>query len=284
MTLPSAVSQSVPAAPERAFSRPLIMGVINCTPDSFHEASRSGSSELAVEHALRLIEEGADILDFGGQSTRPGSDSVAVDVERARVIPVIKALARQVKVPISIDTDKAAVAAEALEAGARIINDVSAFRADPGMANVAARADRVVLMHRLGDSSKTMQAAPRYGDCFREVFAFLRERRDAFLAAGGRAERVWVDPGVGFGKTLEDNLQLIRRIGEFSSIAPVLLGVSRKSLFGKILPDAGPQDRLAGSLAVASWACVSGVAVLRVHDVLETKRVVETLRAVAEAK
>jgi dihydropteroate synthase len=283
MTSRTAVSQSAPAA-THSFSKPLIMGVINCTPDSFHEASRFGSPALAVERALRLIEEGADILDFGGQSTRPGSDPVPLDVERARVIPVIKALARQVKAPISIDTDKAALAAEALQAGARIINDVSAFRADPAMAKVAVDAERVVLMHRLGDSSKIMQAAPRYADCFREVFSFLRERREAFLAAGGRGERVWVDPGIGFGKTLEHNLELINRIGEFSAIAPVLLGVSRKSLFGKISPDAGPQDRLAGSLAVASWACLAGVAVLRVHDVLETRRVIETLRAVTEAK
>ena len=143
------------------------MGVVNCTPDSFYEASRSGSCALAVERALRLAEEGADLLDFGGQSTRPGADAVALDVERARVIPVIKALAPQVKIPISIDTDRAVIAAEALEAGARIVNDVTALRGDRGMAKVAAQAERVVLMHMQGGSPRTMQNAPRYDDCAR---------------------------------------------------------------------------------------------------------------------
>jgi dihydropteroate synthase len=281
-------SMTVPApatdAKTKRFFAPLIMGVVNCTPDSFHEASRAMTTELAIERALRLAAEGADILDFGGQSTRPGADVVDVAVERARVIPVIRAVARQVKVKISIDTDKAAIAAEALDAGATIVNDVTALRGDKEMPRIALRAERVVLMHMLGASSKTMQTNPAYRDCFSEVSAFLRERLSAFLAAGGRAERVWVDPGIGFGKTLEHNLTLIRRAGELSSIAPVALGVSRKSMFAKITPDAGTQDRLAGSLAVAAWASLSGVAVLRVHDVLDTRRTIETLRAVAEAR
>lgn len=257
------------------------MGVINCTPDSFHEASRAHSFELAVERGLRLAQEGADCLDIGGQSTRPGSEAVPPDVERSRVIGVIQSLARQVKVPISIDTDKASIAAEALDAGARIINDVTALRGDPGMAAVAARADRVVLMHMLGLSPKTMQLDPSYDDCVREVKSFLRERLDAFVCAGGRADRVWVDPGIGFGKTVDHNVLLIRRLGEFSEIAPVLIGASRKSLFGKITPDTGPHDRLAGSLAVAAWACLSGAAVVRVHDVADTNRLLKTLCALA---
>lgn len=259
------------------------MGVVNCTPDSFHEASRTDSKELAVERALRLVEEGADILDFGGESTRPGSHPVPLEVERARVIPVIGALARQSKVQISIDTTKAAIAAEALDGGATIVNDISALRDDKDMLQVALRAQRVVLMHMLGSSPKTMQSNPRYDDCFSEVCSFLRERLNFFVAAGGRADRVWVDPGIGFGKTLDDNLTLIRRSGEFSSIAPVLLGVSRKSMFGKILTDNGSEDRLAGSLAVAAWASLAGVSILRVHDVLETRRVLETLRRVSES-
>ncbi len=267
----------------KRFSKPLIMGVVNCTPDSFHEASRANTHDLAVERASKLAEEGADILDFGGQSTRPGSESVAVDVERSRVISVIESAAKRVKVPISIDTTKAAIAAEALDAGASIINDVSALRDDPAMLRVALRAERVILMHRLGSSSKTMQAHPAYQDCFSEVSRFLRERLHAFVAAGGREDRVWVDPGIGFGKTLEHNLTLIRRVGEFSSIAPVLLGVSRKSMFSQIMPDQGAEDRLSGSLAIAALAALSGVSVLRVHDVLETRRVLETLRRVAEA-
>lgn len=259
------------------------MGVVNCTPDSFYAGSRAGSPEAAIERALKLVEEGADLLDIGGESTRPGSEFVSADVERVRVIPVIKALAKQVKVRLSVDTTKASIAAEALDCGAVIVNDVTALRGDPAMAKAALKAEQVILMHMLGDSPKTMQADPRYADCFAEVAAFLRERRDAFLQAGGRAEQVVIDPGVGFGKTLAHNLTLIRRAGELAAIAPVLLGVSRKSLFGKILPDGGSEDRLAGSLAVAAWAAFSGVSMLRVHDVLETRRALETLRRVAEA-
>ena len=278
MTAPSPVAKTA-----KRFVKPLIMGVVNCTPDSFHEGSRATTFELAVEHALRLVEEGADILDFGGQSTRPGSDPVGVDVERARVIPVIESVAKRITVQISIDTTKAAIAAGALDVGATIINDISALRDDADMQKVALRAERVVLMHMLGSSTRTMQINPRYKDCFSEVSSFLRERLNSFVAAGGREDRVWVDPGIGFGKTLEHNLTLIRRAGEFSSIAPVLLGASRKSLFGKILSDNGTEERLAGSLAVAAWAALAGVSVLRVHDVLETRRVTETLCRVSEA-
>lgn len=278
MTAPESVGEIA-----KRFRKPMIMGVVNCTPDSFYAGSRGTTSELAVERALKLVEEGADILDIGGESTRPGSDAVPLEVERVRVIPVIKALARQVKVQISIDTTKAAIAAEALDIGATIINDVTALRGDKAMAQAALKADRVILMHMLGDSPKTMQANPTYEDCFDEVSRFLQGRLHSFVAAGGRADRVWVDPGIGFGKTLDHNLTLIRRAGELSSIAPVLLGVSRKSMFGKILNDNGSEDRLAASLSVAAYACLSGVSVLRVHDVLETRRVIETLRHVSEA-
>lgn len=278
MTAPESVGEIA-----KRFRKPMIMGVVNCTPDSFYAGSRATTSELAVERALKLVEEGADILDIGGESTRPGSDAVPLEVERVRVIPVIKALARQVKVQISIDTTKAAIAAEALDIGATIINDVTALRGDKAMAQAALKADRVILMHMLGDSPKTMQANPTYEDCFDEVSRFLQGRLHSFVAAGGRADRVWVDPGIGFGKTLDHNLTLIRRAGELSSIAPVLLGVSRKSMFGKILNDNGSEDRLAASLSVAAYACLSGVSVLRVHDVLETRRVIETLRHVSEA-
>lgn len=267
----------------KRFHKPLIMGVVNCTPDSFHAESRASTNALAVERALKLVEEGADILDIGGESTRPGSDSVAVDIECVRVIPVIRALSHQVKVQISIDTTKAAIAAEALDCGATIINDISAMRDDKDMLKVAQRAERVILMHMLGSSPKMMQSNPTYKDCFSEVSSFLRERLNSFIASGGRADRVWVDPGIGFGKDMNDNLSLIRRAGEFSSIAPVLLGVSRKSMFGNILNDNGPGDRLSASLAVAAFASLSGVSILRVHDVLETRRVLETLRAVSEA-
>ena len=272
------------APPLPIFRAPRLMGVVNATPDSFYAGSRAPSTEAAVERALRLVDEGADILDVGGQSTRPGSDKVGFETERVRVIPVIRALAKQVKVPISVDTDKARIAAEALDAGARIVNDVSALRADPEMASVAARAERVVLMHMLGTSSRTMQDDPRYGDPFNEVRSFLERRLDAFVAAGGDPARVWVDPGIGFGKTLEHNLTLVRRVGELASVAPVLLGVSRKSFLGKISPDAGPEERLPDTLALAAWAGFAGVSVLRVHDVAATRRALAALAAVAGAR
>jgi dihydropteroate synthase len=268
------------AAPLR-FRAPRLMGVVNATPDSFFAGSRAPSAEAAVERALRLIDEGADYVDIGGQSTRPGSDAVSLEVERARVIPVIRALARRIKVPISIDTDKARIAEEAIGAGASIVNDVSALRSDPGMAKAAARAERVVLMHMRGASPKTMQDDPSYGDVVGEVREFLAERLETFAAAGGDPKRVWVDPGIGFGKTLEHNLCLIKHVGEFAAIAPVLLGVSRKSFLGKISADAGAEGRLPGSLALAAWAGFAGVEVLRVHDVAETKRALEALAAVA---
>lgn len=279
-----------PLAPEMTdaealsrFRAPRLMAVVNATPDSFYAASRAANAEAAVESALRLADEGADYLDLGGQSTRPGSDAVGEDAERARVIPVIRALAKRVKIPISIDTDKASIAAEALDAGATIVNDISALRSDPGMAKVAARAERVVLMHMLG-TPKTMQAAPRYGDVVAEVRDFLAERLDAFEAAGGDRAKVWIDPGVGFGKNPEHNLSLIKRAGELSDLAPVLLGVSRKSFLSKISPDAGPEERLAGSLAMAVWAGFARVDVLRVHDVAATKRALAAVAAVAGAR
>jgi dihydropteroate synthase len=260
------------------------MGVLNVTPDSFYPGSRSASTEAAIERGLRLVEEGADFLDVGGQSTRPGSDPVSLEDERARVIPVIAALAGKTKVPVSVDTDKARVAAEALDAGARIVNDVTALRGDKDMARVAARAERVVLMHMLGTSPKTMQLDPRYADVVGEVREFLAERLDAFAAAGGDRSRVWVDPGIGFGKNLEQNLSLIKHAGELASLAPVLLGVSRKSFLGKIAADGGPEERLNGSLALAAWAGFVGLDVLRVHDVAATKKALAALAAVAGAR
>lgn len=277
------------SAPRRAkgvqkFMRPLIMGVVNCTPDSFHEGSRAQTVSAAVEAALKLSEEGAEIIDIGGQSTRPGSEPVPADIERERVIPVIKALAKRAnKFKISIDTDKAVVAEEALSEGAVILNDITALRGDKDMAKAALKADQVILMHMLGDSPKNMQADPKYKDAFLNVFNFLQERKDAYLAAGGRESQLYVDPGIGFGKTLEHNLTLIRRAGEFASIAPVVLGVSRKSMFSKISPDGGSQDRLAGSLAVAAHACFNGVSVLRVHDVFDTRRALDALQAVSRS-
>lgn len=276
-----ALDPVLPAPPR--FRAPRLMGVVNVTPDSLYAGSRTPSTESAVERALRLVDEGADLLDVGGQSSRPGSQAVPLDLERARVIPVVAALARRpgLRCPISVDTDKARIAEEALGAGARIVNDVSAFRADPAMARVAARAERVVLMHRLGDSSKTMQDNPRYADVVAEVRAFLAQRLRAFADAGGDPARAWVDPGIGFGKEAGHNLALIREIGGLSKVAPVLLGVSRKSFLGRIGAGADPEERLPASLALAVWAGFAGVDVLRVHDVAPTKRALAALASVA---
>lgn len=267
---------------------PLVMGIVNVTPDSFYAASRAGTTAEAVGTACRMVQEGADVLDIGGQSTRPGSRPVALEQELERVLPVIEALASRVNVPISVDTDKAEVAGLALEAGASIVNDVSALRNDPGMMAQAVKADAVILMHRGGGSPKDMQEKPVYADVVAEVKGFLQERKDAFLRAGGAPAGLLLDVGIGFGKTVEHNLSLIKHIEEFNCIAPQILGVSRKSFLGSILAGGGemppPELRLEGSLAVACWAFQKGVKMLRVHDVGATVRALKTMEAVAGAR
>jgi dihydropteroate synthase len=274
------------AAPRRL---PLVMGIVNVTPDSFFEGSRAPSSQAAADRALAFCEEGADLLDIGGQSTRPGSDPVSLDEELARVMPVLEALAPRVKVPLSIDTDKAEVARLALEAGASIVNDVSAFRADPKMLATCLKAQAVIAMHRGGDSPKTMQSAPKYADVVKEVAAFLAERLHAFQDAGGQTKRLLIDPGIGFGKTYEHNLSLLKHLDVLADMGrPIVLGVSRKSFLGRAIAASaaaapGPEERLEGSLAVACWAMLSGVKVLRVHDVKATQRALRTLSEVLAA-
>lgn len=267
---------------------PLIMGILNVTPDSFFPESRTQGCDAAVRRALEMRQEGADIIDIGGQSTRPGSESVPESEEIRRVMPVVEALASQTSTPISIDTDKAEVARLALEAGAAIVNDVSALRNDPKMAAVAAGAQAVILMHRGGDSPKTMQQAPEYKDVVEEVRNFLEERLEAFTRAGGDARKVWLDFGIGFGKDLGHNLSLIKHMDAFAAMGrPLVVGASRKSFLGRILAEAGnPVDasqRLEGSLAISCLAMLAGVKVLRVHDVKATRRVLQTLAAVEAA-
>lgn len=261
------------------------MGVVNVTPDSFYAESRTPSTQEAIERGLKLCVEGADLLDIGGQSTRPGSEPISAQEEAARVIPVIAGLAGHVRAPISIDTDKAQVARQALEAGASILNDVSALRQDPAMPSTAVDFDAVVLMHRGGDSSKTMQDNPFYKDVVAEVRQFLTGRRKVFQEAGGDPARLLFDVGIGFGKTLEHNLSLIKHLDQFAALGPAVLGVSRKSFLGRLaaagsarLP--GPEERLEGSLAVACWAALAGVKILRVHDVLATRRALQVLGAI----
>jgi len=266
-------------APRRV---PLVMGIVNVTPDSFYAASRA-EPRAAADEVLRQVAAGADLVDIGGQSTRPGSDPVPAEEELRRVVPVFEALAGRVAAPLSIDTDKAVVARACLAAGASVVNDVSALRNDPDMAAAALAAEAVILMHRGGDSPRTMQDSPRYGDVAREVVEFLSERREAWRRAGGDPERLLYDPGIGFGKDLGHNLSLLKRLDRLAELGPVVLGASRKSFLGRVSPDAGPQDRLEGSLAVACWGALRGVKVLRVHDVAATKRALAALDAVLGA-
>jgi dihydropteroate synthase len=262
--------------------RTLVMGVLNVTPDSFSDGGIFLDHEAAVERGLRMAEEGADILDVGGESTRPGSDQVPQEEELGRVLPVIKQLVAEVDVPVSIDTRKPAVAVAAAEAGASIVNDVSGAR-EPGMFDVVREANTgLILMHMLG-APKTMQEDPRYDDVVADVKAYLGHRLAAAVDAGIERDRLAVDPGLGFGKTYEHNLTLMRDIDGFLDLGvPVVVGASRKSFIGRALGDQPLDRRLEGSLGAAAWLAGRGAHVLRVHDVAATVkllRVVDAIRA-----
>ncbi|MEE4607746.1 MAG: dihydropteroate synthase [Desulfobacteraceae bacterium] len=255
--------------------RTCIMGIVNVTPDSFSDGGRFLDHAAAVAQGLRLAAGGADILDVGGESTRPFSDPVPAEKELARVIPVIEALAQQTAIPISIDTMKAAVAREAISAGAAMINDISALRYDPQMADTVARADvPLILMHMLG-TPKTMQQAPHYDDLFGEISAFLAEAMDRARGAGVPANRLIIDPGIGFGKTVSHNLALLQGVQRFAALdAPVLIGPSRKAFIRRLLSDdpaapLSPEDPAVahGTLAASTAAILSGAHLLRVHEV-----------------
>ncbi len=246
---------------------PLLMGIVNVTPDSFSDAARFFEPADAIEQGLRLAEQGADLLDVGGESTRPGAEPVDADEELRRVAPVIAALCAQTSLPISVDTSKVTVAREALDAGAEAINDVTALTGDAEMVPLAAEAGcGVCAMHAQG-TPRTMQQAPVYDDVVEEVFGYLAARRDAMLAAGVDRQRIALDPGIGFGKTLEHNLTLLRHAGRFHALGcPVLIGHSRKRFIGQVLGDP-TADRTAGTVGVAISLARQGVQILRVHDV-----------------
>jgi dihydropteroate synthase len=256
-----------------------LMGVVNVTPDSFSDGGMFLEPEAAIAHGEQLVRDGAEILDVGGESTRPGAEEVGVAEELARTEPVVADLAG-LGHTVSIDTSKAEVARAALEAGAEIVNDVTALRGDPEMGALCAeRGTTVVLMH-MPDNPRTMQEDPRYGDVVDEVRAFLAERMEAAVAAGIEEERIWVDPGIGFGKTLEHNLELLRRLGELRELGrPLAIGASRKSFIGKI-DDSAVEDRIGGSIAAAVLAAAEGADVLRVHDVAETAQALRVAAAV----
>jgi dihydropteroate synthase len=245
-----------------------LMGVVNVTPDSFSDGGLYLDPEAAIAHGRELVEAGADILDIGGESTRPGAEEVGASEELARVVPVIEGL-RGIGARISVDTSKAAVAAAALDAGAEIVNDVTALRGDLEMAALCAeRGCGVILMHMFG-TPRTMQADPRYDDVVADVKAFLAERLQAAVAAGVPEEGIWLDPGIGFGKTGAHNMELLRRLSELRELGrPLVIGTSRKSFIGRI-DGSPPEERLGGTIASSVLAAVEGAEVLRVHDVAE---------------
>ncbi len=266
---------------EERFPRPSVMGVVNVTPDSFSDGGVNIRADDAIESARRMLAEGAAIVDVGGESTRPGSEGVTLEEELRRVLPVLEALGREL--PLSIDTAKAEVARRALELGAELVNDVTALRGDPELAGVVADADAYVcLMHMLG-APRTMQVDPRYDDVVSDVAAFLEERLRFAVAEGIREELICLDPGIGFGKTVEHNFELLRRLDVLVSLGrPVVIGFSRKRSLGRILgdPDAvtGP---LSASLAAAVTAYERGATILRVHDVGEHVEALTVAAAVA---
>jgi dihydropteroate synthase len=262
--------------------RPLIMGVVNVTPDSFYDGGRYLDAEAAVAHAVRLVEEGADLLDIGAESTRPGANVVNEEEERRRAIPVVTAVAKAVTVPISIDTSKAAVAREALDAGAVLVNDVTALRGDPAMVDVVARSGAgIVLMHMYGTPG-TMQQAPRYDDVAEEISEFFEERIRFAMTHGIVRRQIILDPGIGFGKLLVHNLTLLAQLRCFVQFdCPLLVGVSQKAFLGQIL-DRPVQERQWGTAAAVAMAVDRGAGILRVHDVRAMKDVVQVTAAISQ--
>lgn len=258
--------------------KPKLMGVVNVTPDSFSDGGRYLDAGAAVRHGEELVRDGAAILDVGGESTRPGAEPVEEGEELRRVVPVVKALAG--KATVSIDTSKAAVAASAIEVGAEIVNDVTALQGDPEMAELCAeRGVGVVLMHMPGNP-RTMQDDPSYDDVVDDVKAFLAGRMESAVGQGVDEERIWLDPGIGFGKTLEHNLELLRRLGELRALGrPLVVGTSRKSFIGKV-DGSDVEDRIGGSIASSVLAAVEGADVLRVHDVAEMAQALAVANAV----
>jgi dihydropteroate synthase len=266
-----------------SLAQPLVMGIVNVTPDSFSDGGRYFSPERAIEHALRLKQEGAHILDIGGESTRPGSAPVSVEDELKRVLPVVEGL-RGVDVAISVDTMKPEVMAAVLAAGADMINDVRGFEAPSALAAVASANCGLCFMHMRG-MPKTMQDGPAYVDVIEDVTGYLRQRLSAAKAAGIVPDRMLIDPGFGFGKTLEHNLTLFKNLGRLADIAPVLVGVSRKSFLGALtgrVDASTAADRLLPSVISAVLAIQAGAAIVRVHDVRETVEAIGLLQALGE--
>jgi dihydropteroate synthase len=264
-------------------SRTHLMGVLNVTPDSFSDGGKFSKVEDAVRCGIKMAEEGADIIDMGGESTRPRSDPVTIEEELSRVIPVIEALSKEIDIPISIDTYKSEVAKKALDVGAEMINDISALRFDPKMKEVAGEYQvPIVLMHIKG-TPKNMQENPYYKDVIEEIIEYLKESSQLAKDVGIQEENIIIDPGIGFGKRLEDNLNILKNLKKFSILnCPILVGPSRKSFIGKIL-DLPVEERLEGSLAALAVSIMNGANIVRVHDVKESKRMAGLVDAILRA-
>lgn len=263
--------------------RPRIMGILNVTPDSFSDGGRWLNVDDAIRHAEQMVLDGAELIDIGGESTRPGAPPVGVDEERRRVIPVIRRLARRLRVPLSIDTSKAEVARDALEAGASLVNDVTALGGDPAMAAVVGRAGvPIILMHMRG-TPRTMQRRPRYHDVGDDVCHFLRRALDDAQRRGIRPDRILIDPGLGFGKTVTHNLQLLRYLPRLATLGrPIVVGPSRKSFIG-VVTGADLSERLPGTLACVAQAALGGAAIVRVHDVKAVRQFLAMWQALGRA-
>jgi len=251
---------------------PVIMGIVNVTPDSFSDGGKFHDSQAAVDHALQLVADGAGILDVGGESTRPYSNPVTTTEELARVIPVIQRLAELTDVPISIDTSKAEVARQAVAAGAEIINDVTGLEGDPQMLDVARESNAGICAMHMQGTPQTMQDAPSYDNVVQDISGYLQNRRNALLASGIHRDRICLDPGIGFGKTHAHNLELLKSCDQFHALGcPILVGHSRKGFIAHVLGDR-ECERMSGTVGVALGLATQGVQVLRVHDVAEVRR------------
>lgn len=260
-----------------------VMGILNVTPDSFYDGKRHNTAEIAVNHALKMIEEGADIIDVGGESTRPGAYPISEAEELKRVIPLIKMLSKQTRKPISIDTYKASVAEKAIDAGASIINDIGGLLMDKHMAKVAAEAKApVIIMHKKG-KPRTMQKYPIRKNVMSEILSYLQKSVSRAVEAGIDEDKIILDPGIGFGKTLRQNLEILKRLREFKSMGfPILIGTSRKQFIGAILK-LSVQERLNGTLATLAVAVINGAHIVRVHDVREAVQVVRICDAIGNS-
>ena len=266
----------------------ILMGILNVTPDSFSDGGRFLSVDKAVEHALEMEREGANIIDIGGESTRPGAEPITIQQEIDRVLPVVEELVKKLSIPVSVDTYKSEIASRVLDAGANMINDITALQGDKKMVNIISRYNvPVVLMHMKGNP-RDMQKNPVYDDIIREITKFLKERAEYALFNDVKKENIIIDPGLGFGKRtgrgVEDNCEILRRLNEFKKLGcPLMVGASRKTFIGNVCGENQPlivSERLGGSLAAAVIAVLNGADILRVHDVKETKRVVDLVNCI----